>query len=326
MLPAASVSEAKLYMEENMFYVDLFLDHLTERGYRYATLRAYRRLLDRFTEYCGELGVSDVTAVGHEQALAFIRSLGEPDRLTKATLQKISRLRAYFRFLEEKGLIFESPLRGYTPPEIAETHYPVLTEGEITEILIRIEGKDGLYYKARAILELAYSSALRPRELYSLKLSDIDYRKGILFLEQSKGRKDRMVPVGKRALCLLHHYIDTVRPRYLKGKTHDYVFVNHHTGEPLTVYGIRWAIQESLRRSGLAPIKTYSLRVSAATHLLHAGMGVLPISKLLGHQSVRTTLYYLRIPLRELINELALKHPRRRMEGSIRDKEQGGHE
>ena len=288
-----------------MFYADLFLDHLSDRRYRYATRKAYEKVVQRFTEYCGERGLSDVTAVGREIALAFIGSLGEPDRLSKATLQKISRLQAYFRFLEDKGLIFESPLRGYALPEIPESHYPVLSRAEVEAILAGIRGGGALYDKARAILEVAYSSALRPREVYSLKLSDIDYRKGILFLEQSKGRKDRIVPVGKRALALLRHYVDTVRPRYLKSKIHDYVFVNHRTGEPLTVYGIRWAIQEALRRSGLAPIKTYSLRGTAATHLLHAGMGVLPISRMLGHQSVRTSLYYLRVPLRQLSRELA---------------------
>lgn len=306
-----------------MFYTDLFLDDLRDRGYRYATRKAYEKVLQRFTQHCGERGLSEVTAVRRETALGFIRSLGDANRMTKATLQKISRLRAYFRFLEDKGLIFESLLRGYALPEIPEAHYPVLTQEEVTAILTGIRGGDALCAKARAILELAYSSALRPRELYSLELSDIDYRKGILFLEQSKREKDRIVPVGKRALALLRHYVDTVRPRYLKGKIHDYVFVNHHTGEPLSVYGIRWAIQEALRRNGLVPIKTYSLRGTAATHLLHAGMGLLPISKMLGHQSVRATLYYLRVPLRELTRELAAKHPRRRMEGSIRRKKQG---
>lgn len=306
-----------------MFYTDLFLDYLRDRGYRYATRQAYEKVLNHFAPYCEELGVSEVTAVGCEVALGFVRSLGEPDRMTKATLQKISRLRAYFRFLEDRGLIFESPFRGYALPEIPESHYPVLSRAEVDAILTGIRGRDSLCDKARTILELAYSSALRPREIYSLKLSDIDYRGGTLFLQQSKGRKDRVVPVGKRALALLHHYVDTVRPRYLKDKVHGYVFVNHHTGEPLTVYGIRWAIQEALRRSGLVPIKSYSLRGTAATNLLHAGMGVLPISKMLGHRSVRTTLYYLRVPFRELSRELAVKHPRSRMEQSIRCMNQG---
>jgi integrase/recombinase XerD len=229
-------------------------------------------------------------------------------------LKQVSRLSTYFRFLEEKGRIFESPLRGCALPKIPETHYPVLTQKEMKDILERIPATGGLPVKAKAILELAYSSALRPRELYSLKLSDVDFEKGLLFLEQSKGRKDRVVPVGTQALFWLERYVSEVRPRYLKDQTHNFVFVSHKTGKQLTVHGIRWAIQESMRRGGLTPIKTYSLRGSAATHLLQRGMGVLPISKLLGHQKIQTTLYYLRFPLRELKAELSHNHPRGRME------------
>ena len=305
-----------------MFHVDAFLKHLSERQFRYATLTAYRRLLERFTAYCGQCGVPDVAAIGRKEALNFIEVLAPRDRMTLAGLRSILRLRAYFRFLEEQGLVFESPLRGYVPPEAPKTHYPVLSEKEMTEILEKIPRNGGFSVKARAMLELAYSSALRPRELYSLKLADIDFVKGLLFLEQSKGRKDRVVPMGRQALSWVRRYIEEVRPRYLKGQVHDFVFVSHKTGEPLTVYGIRWAIQESLRRAGLPPIKPYSLRGSAATHLLLAGMGALHISKLLGHQSIRTTLYYLRTPLLELSKELSLKHPRRRMEESLK-KEKG---
>jgi integrase/recombinase XerD len=188
------------------------------------------------------------------------------------------------------------------------------------DILERMPTTGSLSVKARAMVELAYSSALRPRELYSLKLSDVDFKRGLLFLEQSKGRKDRVVPVGTQALYWLDCYIREVRPRYLKDETHDFVFVSHKTGKPLTVYGIRWAIQESLRRAGLAPIKTYGLRGSAATHLLQRGMGVLPIGKLLGHVKIQTTLCYLRFPLRELEAELSRKHPRGRMEAFLRKK------
>ena len=305
-----------------MFHVDEFLKYLSERQFRYATLTAYRRLLERFATYVGQHGFSDVAAIGRKEALNFIEALAPRDRMTLAGLRSISRLRVYFRFLEEQGLLFESPLRGYVPPEAPKTHYPVLSEKEMTDILTRVIGTGRFSVKGRAMLELAYSSALRPRELYSLKLSDIDFGKGLLFLEQSKGRKDRVVPVGRQALSWVRRYIEEVRPRYLKGQVHDTVFVSHKTGEPLTVYGIRWAIQESLRRAGLPPIKPYSLRGSAATHLLLAGMGALHISKLLGHQSIRTTLYYLRIPLLELSKELSLKHPRRRMEESLK-KEKG---
>jgi len=303
-----------------MFHFEAFLNHLEERRYQAFTLTAYRKVLKRFASYCVQHDLLDITAITRKEALEYLLFLGPKDRMTEGRLKQISRLRTYFRFLEEKGLIFESPLRGYAPPKIPETHYPVLTQQEIQNLLERIPATGALCVKARAILELAYSSALRPRELYGLKLSDVDVEKGLLFLEQSKGRKDRVVPVGKQALFWLDRYIREVRPRYLKNQSHDFVFISYKTGKPLTVHGIRWAIQESLRRVGLAPIKTYSLRGSAATHLLQRGMGVLPISRLLGHQRIQTTLYYLRFPMRELKAELSRKHPRGRMESTLQKK------
>jgi len=303
-----------------MFHLEAFLRTLEKRQYRNYTLSAYRKVLQRFVSYCIQNDLMDITAVSRKEALEYLQSLGPKDRLTEARLKQLSRLRTYFRFLEEKGLLFESPLRGYAPPEIAEAHYPILTQEQMRDILERMPATGGLSVKARAIVELAYSSALRPRELYSLKLSDVDFERGLLFLEQSKGQKDRMVPVGTQALCWLERYIREVRPRYLKDETHDVVFVSHKTGRPLTVHGIRWAIQESLRRAGLPKIKTYSLRGSAATHLLQRGMGVLPISRLLGHVRIQTTLYYLRFPLRELKAELSCKHPRGGMEAMLRKK------
>ncbi len=303
-----------------MFHAEEFLKHLEDRQYRAYTLASYRRLLERFAAYCLQHGLLDITAIDRKEALEYLQSLGPKDRMTEASLKQLSRLRTYFRFLEEKGLIFESPLRGYAPPVIAEAHYPILTQEQMRDILERMPSTGSLSVKARAMVELAYSSALRPRELYSLKLSDVDFERGLLFLEQSKGQKDRVVPVGTQALYWLERYLREVRPRYLKDQPHDVVFVSHKTGRPLTVHGIRWAIQESLRWAGLPPIKTYSLRGSAATHLLQRGMGVLPISRLLGHVRIQTTLYYLRFPLRELKTELSCKHPRGGMEATLRKK------
>ena len=177
-------------------------------------------------------------------------------------------------------------------------------------ILARIKTDHPLCIKGKAIIELAYSSALRPREIYNLKITDIDFKKGLLFIEQSKNQKDRIVPVGKSALFWIKKYIKEVRAKYIKDKKHNYVFISHKTGEKLTVFGIRWAIQETLRLSILKPIKPYSLRSTAATALLLNGMSIAYISKFLGHTDIRTTQIYLKVKTVELKNELAQKHPR----------------
>jgi len=177
--------------------------------------------------------------------------------------------------------------------------------------------------KGKAIIELAYSSALRPRELYNLKITDIDFKKGLIFIEQSKNQKDRIVPVGKTALYWIEKYLREVRPRYIKSKKHGYVFISHKTGKQLTRYGIRSAIRETLRKSGFKPIKPYSLRSTAATTLLVNGMSIAYISALLGHTDIKTTQTYLRVKTKELQHELAHKHPRLFLEEQFQNIEGG---
>ena len=207
-------------------------------------------------------------------------------------------------------MIFISPLKDFSIPKYPKRTFPILDEKEIGGILKRIKTDHPLCMKGKTIIELTYSSALRPREIYNLKITDIDFKKGILFIEQSKNQKDRIVPVGKEALFWVEKYITEIRPRYIKHNTHNYVFISHKTGEKLTVWGIRWAIQETLRLNGLQPIKPYSLRSTAATALLLNGMSIAYISKLLGHADIRTTQIYLNVKLKDLKKELSQKHPR----------------
>ena len=159
-------------------------------------------------------------------------------------------------------------------------------------------------------MELAYSSALRPREIYDLKITDVDFSRGVLFICQSKGSKDRLVPVGKTALFWVSEYLENARPRYIGAEKHGCVFINHKTGKPLTVWGLRSAIRMTLIRSGFEPFPPYSLRHAAASALLSHGMDVAHIRELLGHMELRTTQIYLKIHLNELREQLAAKHPR----------------
>jgi len=177
--------------------------------------------------------------------------------------------------------------------------------------------------KGKAILELAYSSALRPCELYNLKITDINFKRGLIFIRQSKNQKDRIVPVGKTALYWVEKYLREIRPRYIKSKKHGYVFINHKTGEQLTRYGIRYAIRETLRKSGFQPIKPYSLRSTAATVLLLNGMSIAYISALLGHTDIKTTQTYLHVKTRNLQHELAHKHPRVFLEKQFQNMKEG---
>ena len=304
-----------------MYYIDEFLHHLKEKQYRFSTLKAYRQSLGRFEAYCKRLGIEGIRDVPGKLVFEYLGTLEGKDRVTKAFCNHITRLTKYFRYLEQEGFIFLSPLRNFSLPKYQKKHHPVLSRSEMERILKSVPDESPLCVKGRAIIELAYSSALRPRELYSLKIADIDFEQCLVFIEQSKNRKDRIVPVGGKALEWTERYVQEVRPRYVKDNSDGYLFINHKTGGRLSVWGIRWAIQETLRRSGISPIKTYSLRGTTATHLLVNGMNIAHISRLLGHTNVRTTQYYLDIQLKQLKREIKAKHPRERMEKNLTNRE-----
>jgi integrase/recombinase XerD len=181
-----------------------------------------------------------------------------------------------------------------------------------------LRGESAFEIRARAILELAYSSALRPREVYSLRIGDIDFRRGLLAIRQSKGDKDRIVPLGTAAMAWINRYVKEVRPGYAREASEDFVFLSHRSGKPLGVKGLWWALGEAFRRRGLPAIKPYSLRVAAATDLLLGGMGLYAISRLLRHAKLQTTQGYLRVETVELAKVLRCKHPRLAVEARLR--------
>ena len=305
-----------------MFYIKEFLNCLKTKQYSFSTLHAYRQELKHFREYCIRYGLEDVKNTTKQMTFKYLATLPGKEIPTKACCNRITRLIKYFRYLEDQGLIFLSPFRDYSLPKYSGKNYPVIEKAEMENILSNMNSDDPLCIRGKAIIELAYSSALRPREIYGLKIPDIEFERGLLFIEQSKNKKDRIVPVGKTALYWIKRYIQEVRPRYIGDNNHSYVFISHKGGEKLTVWGVRWAIQESLLRSGLKPIKPYSLRGTAATQLLLNGMNVVHISKLLGHSRIETTQYYLKVDLKKLKQEIKAKHPRERMEKYLKDREE----
>ena len=290
-----------------MFYVNELLNHLRDCRYSPKTIREYGYLLDHLKTYFERIGVDDVTGISESRMRTYLE---ESDHTGKHAYIRVRRLGKYFQFLEREGYLFLSPLQDQSVRSYPKRPVPAIDATEMERMLSGIRTDHPICVKGKAMLELAYSSALRPRELYNLKITDIDFRKGLLFIEQSKGEKDRIVPVGKHALQWTGKYITEVRPKYIKENRHEFVFVSHKTGEQLTVWGIRWAIRRTLEQSGFDPIKPYALRHAAATALLHNGMGVGYISNLLGHVEIRSTQIYLNVNARELAREIQSKHPR----------------
>jgi len=298
--------------------MDQFLRHLQDDHLRPTTIRAYRAPLERLHRWCGRNGIQSVGALGAGEMERYLAELRKAGMSAHERALTVTRLRKYLGYLEREGRILASPMSGIRVRRGAEPSYPAADRGELESAFRLLWGETAFEIRARAILELAYSSALRPREIYSLRLGDIDFRRGLLAIRESKGNKDRVVPMGTTAQGWVERYLREVRPRYVREGSEDVVFLSHRTGRALGVKGIWWALREALRRRGLPPLKPYSLRVSAATDLLAAGMNLFAISRLLGHAKLETTQRYLRVETIELAKELRRKHPRSAMEVRLR--------
>ena len=293
-----------------MFHEKEYDRKLATVGHLVSTRRVHRYTLMHFTAFLADHGITDARQVTPRQILEYRRSMEERDFALKTVAGELGRLRIYFAFLERQRIIFVSPVSGMRMPKNLCGRRPAVAEEDLREILDSLKTDSPLAIRGKAILELAYSSALRPREIRALKIGDIDFAKGILFIEQSKNRKDRLVPVGSVALDWVRHYLEIIRPAAVHDQGHPFVFVGHKTGEPFSREGLVWAVRQTFAHSGITPVPLSTMRTSAATNLLDAGMNVVHIARLLGHVNLRTTQRYLHTEERKLAAVLEQSHPR----------------
>ncbi len=301
-----------------MFYEQEYDQYLASVGRADGTRRHHRHAVKRLAEFLATRDIVEAKAVCTHHIEAFTRHLIENGYKGKTLAGYLIRIRVYFEFLETGKTIFLSPAAELKVPRYQPGHYAAFDNETLLSLLERLDTTSEMGLRARAILELAYSAALRPREVRALKLTDIDEARGQLFLEQSKNRKDRIVPVGPTALDWVARYNREIRSLRVMEPDHGYLFISRKDGRPLTSSGLVWAIAEPCRRAGIETLPIYTMRASAATNLLESGMGVVHISRLLGHAQIKTTQIYLRTRERALKEIVALKHPR------FRYSEEGG--
>jgi|GEM_PF-3287494 len=296
-----------------MQYIDIFLKHLKDVRLSKSTIESYYYILKRAKNYFYKKMLFADSKIKPIDCLEYFKHL-EKNETNWIYTRSVYSLIRYFDFLEENRIIFLSPIKAYPLPKEIKRHFKVYDEEYIKNLLDKIDTTDSYDLRTKAMLELAYSSSLRPREIYNLKTTDIDFIKKIVFIYQSKNKKDRVVPVGETALFWIHKYMNEVRCNFVSEKSNNYVFLTFcPAGNKLSYQGFHSAIKRTLKRNKLDRIVAYSLRSSSATHCLLNGMSVLHIQKLLGHNQIKTTQTYLRVSTLNLKKELSTKHPRNKI-------------
>jgi integrase/recombinase XerD len=290
--------------------ISAFLTHVrVEKGLSSNTVSAYHRDLVKFDEFAKKRKLS-LEAVSRDDLVDFLAGLYRQKLESKSVARHLVTLRNFFRFAQVQELIPADPSINLESPKIRRSLPGYLRLEEVERLLAQPDAKTPLGLRDRAMLEVLYSTGLRVSELTGLRVSDMDSKVGCVRCI-GKGDKERIVPVGKKALGMVEKYLRDARPKLL-GKTvgNPTLFVNRR-GRQLSRVGV-WKILSGYgRRAGLRTALTpHMLRHSFATHLLERGADLRSVQLMLGHADISTTQIYTHVVEERLKQIYKAHHPR----------------
>ncbi|MGI8712762.1 MAG: tyrosine recombinase, partial [Solirubrobacteraceae bacterium] len=227
-----------------------------------------------------------------------------------ATLQcKIACLRSVYRHLRREQVIDHDPTAELRPPRSRGRLPKVLSRDEVNRLLEQPCGTSPAALRDRALLEAVYACGLRASEAITLELTELDLEGGIL-RARGKGSKERMVPIGSKAIATLQIYLERSRPRLVGLHDEARVFVNLR-GQGLSRQGLYKIVQGHARSAGLEHrMSPHTLRHTFATHLLAGGCDLRSLQEMLGHADIGTTQIYTHLSADRLRDVYFDAHPR----------------
>jgi len=290
--------------------IDEFLNFMAvEKGSSLNTLEAYSRDLRRFADYLRGEEVVAPRDVGPEYLVAFLGTLKKEGLSATSINRTLAAIRGLYRYLLRSGHIAENTLTKVSLAKAWMRLPDTLSLQEMDELLQKPDDTKPQGLRDKAMLELLYATGLRVTELVTLTVNDLNWQVGCL-TATGKGRKERIVPVGKAAVAILRRYMDEARPLLLKGKKTDILFANRRGGG-LTRQALWKMIKKYAILAGLQKkVHPHTFRHSFATHLLEGGADLRAVQVMLGHADISTTQVYTHVT-RERLKEIHRKyHPR----------------
>ena len=282
---------------------------LASHGAALHTMECYVGDVRRFLDFAARSGKGPLTALRREDILDFL--IGEKKRgLSSSSLaRRLTALRSFFRCLDEEGLIEDNPAEAVESPKTWRLLPEVLTVDEVEALLAQPDVLTPLGVRDRAMLELMYASGLRLAETAACRLADLDLAAGTVRV-LGKRSKERIVPVGSAACEWLTRYIGDARPKLLRGRRSEYLFVSR-LGTRLTTAGLWKRVRGAVRQLPWTKrVTPHTLRHSFATHLMANGADIRVVQVLLGHANISTTQIYTHVDTDRLKSVHKQYHPR----------------
>jgi len=291
---------------ENKEAIKKFLNYLlTEKALSLNTVKSYENDLKTFLKFVDEQEISFLSCKKND-ITNYLLTMKEKGYSSASIARVLSTLKQFFRFLIFENKISYDPTEGLKSPKLWLRLPKALALDELKKLLsVMLESK--YFLRDMAMLELMYASGLRVSELVKLRLSDINFEAGFIRIK-GKGDKERVVPIAQRTIERIKNYLTELRPKLLKKRATDYVFLNNR-GQPMTRQRF-WQNLKAMGRIACVEVTPHMIRHSFATHLLEGGADLRSLQKMLGHSDISTTQIYTKVSMDRLKKEYLKHHPR----------------
>lgn len=290
--------------------VDNYLNYLVvEKGLAANTIEAYAADLAAYLVFLKNLKIDAIDQTDTAVILKYIIDMRKMDRGASTRARHLVTIRGFYNYLYTEGVLKSNPAKLVDLPKSGLKLPVVLNVDQVEKLLSAPDTEKPLGQRDAAMLELIYAAGLRVSELINLHMTSVNLEAGFVRV-LGKGNKERIVPIGRKALDRINHYLKSGRGQLLKDLSSPYLFVAR-AGKPMTRQGFwkllkRYALKAGIRQR----VTPHSIRHSFASHLLEGGADLRAVQVMLGHVDIATTQIYTHVAQKRLIEIHKKYHPR----------------
>jgi integrase/recombinase XerD len=290
--------------------IDSFLDYLSvERGLAKNTIIAYREDLHIYLDFIIKRGINALSKVSKNDIIEFMLFQKFKGILPISISRRLAAIRMFHRFLSRERVLKDDPTTLIDSPKLWKKVPDTLSLNEVEALISQPNSRFNQGSRDKAILETLYATGMRVSESTNLKVNNVNLDIGFLRCI-GKGNKERVIPLGKKAIKSINRYLEFGRSYFLKNKTSEFLFVNR-SGTKISRQSIWKLIKQYAKEAKIKkPIKVHTLRHSFATHLLERGADLRSVQEMLGHSNISTTQIYTHIDKERLKAIHKMFHPR----------------
>jgi integrase/recombinase XerD len=290
--------------------VEAFLNYLSvERGLSRNTIISYREDMSAYIEFLKGLHIDNFSLTKKNDITDFMLFQKDKGLASNSVARRLAAIKTFYRFLVRERVLKADPSSLIDSPKLWKKIPDTLSANEVDALLSAPNIRDKQGIRDRAILETLYATGMRVSEATNLKKDNVNLDVGFLRCI-GKGSKERIIPLGKKAIASINRYIDPVRKEQLKDEESEFLFLNRF-GKKLSRQSLwkllkRYAKEARIKKS----IKPHILRHSFATHLLERGADLRSVQEMLGHANISTTQIYTHVSKERLKAIHKMYHPR----------------